>query len=73
MPPQSPAETDVVVEVTPIWYVVGGVRFFYHRYGTFELGMRYQSNYDGIGDLAMEMKMRLGLPTHMIRERLLGI
>jgi len=60
-------------EIEPIWFITGGVRYFYHRYGTFELGVRYQSNYDGIADSAIEAKLRLGWPTHLIRDRMLGL
>ena len=59
--------------ITDEWVAVGGIRFFYHRYGSFDIGVRYQSNYEGLSESTLQAQLRLGWPTHLIRERIIGM
>ena len=58
--------------VEDIWAVASGVRFFWHRYGTVDVGVRYQSNYDSLAESTIQVKFRMGWPTHLIRDRIVG-
>jgi hypothetical protein len=52
--------------------VSGGVRFFFSKHATFDIGVRQQSNYDGIAEAAIQTKLTLHLPTHTFRDRVVG-
>ena len=52
--------------------VSGGVRFFFSKHATFDIGVRQQSNYDGIAESAIQTKLTLHLPTHTFRDRVVG-
>lgn len=60
-------------QIKDIWVVTGGMRFFWHSYGTIDFGARYQSNYEGLSELAMQAQFRLHLPTHLLRDRIVGV
>jgi len=60
-------------EIDDVWIVVGGVRFFWHRYGTVDIGVRYQSNYDELVESTIQIQFRMGWPTHLIRDRIIGL
>ena len=60
-------------QIEDVWVAMGGIRFFYHRYGTFDIGVRYQSNYEGLSESTLQARLRLGWPTHLIRDRIIGI
>ena len=62
-----------VEKIRDEWVAVGGIRFFYHRYGSFDIGVRYQSNYDGLSESTLQAQLRLGWPTHLIRDRIVGM
>ncbi len=59
-------------QIEEILVAIGGIRFFVHRYAAFDIGVRYQSNYDGLSESTLQAQMRLGWPTHLVRERILG-
>jgi hypothetical protein len=60
-------------KIEDIWLATGGIRFFLHRYAALDVGVRYQSNYDGLSESTLQTQLRLGLPTHLIRSRIIGI
>jgi hypothetical protein len=59
-----------VIDVVRV--VSGGVRFFFSKHATFDIGVRQQSNYDGIAEAAIQTKLTLHLPTHTFRDRVVG-
>jgi hypothetical protein len=52
--------------------ITGGIRFFFSKHATFDIGVRNQSNYDGLAESAIQAKFNLSLPTHSIRDRIVG-
>ena len=60
-------------QIEDIWVAMGGIRFFFHRYAAFDIGVRYQSDYDGLSESTLQTQVRLGWPTHLIRDRLVGL
>ena len=52
--------------------VTGGVRYFFSKHATFDIGVRHQSNYDGLAESAIQAKLNLSLPTHSFRDRVVG-
>ncbi len=53
------------VLVRRVWRGVGGVRFFLGSWLSWDTGVRYQSNFDGIADARIEMSLNMILPlTH---------
>ena len=68
----SDGEIEEVATIEDILVASVGVRFFYHRYGTLDIGARYQSDYDGVTDSTIHAKLRLSMPTHLIRDRIIG-
>ena len=52
--------------------VSGGVRFFFSKHSTFDIGVRHQDNYDGIAESAIQTKLTFHLPTHALRDRVVG-
>ena len=61
------------LEIEDIWVATGGIRFFFHRYAAIDIGVRYQSNYDGLSESTLQTQFRLGWPTHLIRDRIIGL
>ena len=59
--------------IEDVWVASGGIRFFFHRYASLDIGVRYQSNYDGLSESTLQTQFRLGWPTHLIRDRIIGI
>jgi len=60
-------------KVDDIWTMTGGVRFFFSKHVVVDIGVRYQSNYSGLAESIIHSKLRMSLPTHLIRERIIGI
>ena len=52
--------------------ITGGVRFFFSKHATFDIGIRHQSNYDGIAESAIQTRVNLAIPTHVFRDRVVG-
>lgn len=52
--------------------VTGGIRFFFSKHATFDIGVRNQSNYNGIAESAIQAKINLSLPTHAFRDLAVG-
>jgi len=52
--------------------VTGGVRYFFSKHVTFDIGVRSQSNYGGLAESAIQAKINLAIPTHGFRDRLVG-
>jgi len=50
------------VTVRRVWRGVGGVRFFLGSWLSWDTGVRYQSNFDGIADAKIEMSLNAVLP-----------
>ena len=53
--------------------VTAGVRYFFSKHATFDIGVRHQSNYDGLAESAIQMRLNLSMPTHKFRDRVIGI
>lgn len=53
---------DRSVTVRRVWRGVGGVRFFLGSWPSWDTGVRYQSNFDGIADARIEMAVNIVLP-----------
>ena len=60
-------------QIEDIGVAIGGIRFFFHRYAALDIGVRYQSNYDGLSESTLQAQLRLGWPTHLIRDRIVGL
>ena len=58
--------------VDAIRTVTGGVRFFFSKHVTFDIGVRHQSNYDGLTASAIQSRLNFSLPTHVWRDRVIG-
>lgn len=52
--------------------VTAGVRYFFSKHTTFDFGVRHQSNYDGLAESAIQAKMNFSMPTHKLRDRIVG-
>ena len=52
--------------------ISGGVRFFFSKHATFDFAVRQQSNYEGIAESAIQTKLTFHLPTHALRDRVVG-
>ena len=59
-------------KIDEVWVATGGIRFFFHRYAAFDVGVRYQSDYDGLSESTLQTQFRIGWPTHLIRNRIIG-
>ena len=59
--------------VEDLWMLTGGVRFFFSKHVVADIGVRYQSNYEGLSESVIHSKLRMSLPTHLIRERVIGL
>lgn len=68
------AETGIggLPEVETIRTLTGGVRFFFSKHVTFDIGVRHQSNYDGLAESAIQSRLNFSLPTHVWRDRVVG-
>lgn len=58
--------------VEPIWMATGGVRFFFSKHVTADIGVKHQSNQQGLSESVMQFKLRMVVPTHLLRERIVG-
>ncbi len=58
--------------IEEIWMATGGVRFFFSKHVTADIGVKHQSNQQGLSDSVMQFKLRMALPTHLLRERIVG-
>ncbi|MBT3346723.1 MAG: hypothetical protein HN712_17850 [Gemmatimonadetes bacterium] len=58
--------------VEAIRTLTGGVRFFFSKHVTFDIGVRHQSNYDGLAESAIQSRLNFSLPTHVWRDRVVG-
>ena len=58
--------------IETIRVINGGVRFFFSKHATFDIGVRHQGNYDGIAESAIQTKMTFHLPTGALRDRVVG-
>ncbi len=63
---------DGVEHVEAIRTIAGGVRFFFSKHVTFDIGVRHQSNYDGLAESAIQSRLNFSLPTHTWRDRVIG-
>ena len=60
-------------KIDDIRVLVGGVRFFFSKHVTFDLGVRHQDNYDGLSSSTIQSRLHIGLPTHVLRDRVAGL
>ena len=65
-----PGFNDGSIEIIRV--VNGGVRFFFSKHSTIDIGIRHQSNYDGIAESAIQTRLTFHLPTHAFRDRVVG-
>lgn len=59
--------------IDDIRVVVGGVRFFFSKHVTFDIGVRHQDNYGGLAESMIQTRLHMALPTHALRDRVIGI
>jgi hypothetical protein len=65
-------DRDPVEAIEPVRVLMGGVRFFFSKHTTFDIGVRHQSNYGGIADSAIQTRLHFSIPTHVFRDRVVG-
>lgn len=65
-------ERDPAESIQPVRVLMGGVRFFFSKHTTFDIGIRHQDNYGGIADSAIQTKLHFSIPTHVFRDRVVG-
>ena len=53
--------------------LVGGVRFFFSKHVSFDIGVRHQGNFGGLAESTIQTRLHMAVPTHALRERLIGI
>lgn len=58
--------------IEEIWMATGGVRFFFSKHVTADIGVKHQSNQQGLSESVMQFKLRMSFPTHLLRERIVG-
>ncbi len=58
--------------IEQIWMATGGVRFFFSKHVTADIGVKHQSNQQGLSESVMQFKLRMSFPTHLLRERIVG-
>ena len=58
--------------IEAIAVVTGGVRFFFSKHVTADIGIKHQSDYHGLSESVMQFKIRMALPTHLLRDRIVG-
>jgi len=59
-------EEMLMIEEEPIWMSIVGVRIFFTRFLTADIGVRYQQNFDTIADAKVEANIGLSIPTHLV-------
>ena len=59
-------------KIDEVWIATGGVRFFFSKHVAADIGVRYQSNFNGLSESVLHSKLHFSLPTHLIRKRLVG-
>lgn len=64
---------DGIERVEPIRVVTGGVRYFFSQHVTLDIGVRNQSDYAGLADSAIQARFNFSLPTHSLRDRIVGL
>lgn len=69
---QADPDPEVGVALEPIRVLAGGVRFFFSKHATLDIGIRHQSNYSGIAESAIQTRLHFCVPTHILRERVVG-
>ncbi|UCH09603.1 MAG: hypothetical protein JSU61_10295 [Fidelibacterota bacterium] len=50
------------IDVSEAWLAIGGVRFFFNRWLSTDVGVWYQSTFKGIADLQIKLGLNLFLP-----------
>jgi hypothetical protein len=59
-------EEELMIEEEPIWMSIVGVRIFFTRFLTADIGVRYQQNFDTIADAKVEANIGVSIPTHLV-------
>jgi hypothetical protein len=65
-------ENDGGERIDVVRVVTGGVRYFFSKHTTLDLGVRHQSNYDGLAESAIQTRLSFSIPTHTFRDRVVG-
>lgn len=53
--------------------LIGGVRFFFSKHVTFDIGVRHQNNFGGLSESTIQTRLHMAIPTHLLRERVVGL
>lgn len=53
--------------------LIGGVRYFFSKHVTFDIGVRHQGNYGGLAESTIQTRLHMAIPTHALRDRVIGI
>lgn len=59
-------------DIEIIRVAMGGVRFFFSKHVTFDIGIRHQDNYGGIAESTIQTKLHMALPTQILQDRIVG-
>jgi hypothetical protein len=59
-------------QVSAVQVVTGGVRFFFSKHVTLDVGVRHQSDQGGLSESMIQSKLHMSIPTHILRERVVG-
>ena len=59
-------------DIDIIRVAMGGVRFFFSKHVTFDIGIRHQDNYGGIAESTIQTKLHMALPTRALQDRIVG-
>jgi hypothetical protein len=59
-------------QIETIRVLMGGVRFFFSKHITFDVGVRHQSDYGGLSESTLQTKLYMSIPTHALRDRIVG-
>lgn len=60
-------------DIEEIRSVIGGVRFFFSKHVTFDIGVRHQNNFGGLSESTIQTRLHVAIPTHLLRERVVGL
>jgi len=59
--------------INDIRIITGGVRYFFSKHVTFDIGVRHQDNYGGLAESMIQTRLHFAIPTHTLRDRVIGL
>lgn len=59
--------------INDIRIIIGGVRYFFSKHVTFDIGVRHQDNYGGLAESMIQTRLHFAIPTHTLRDRIIGL